>query len=501
MNKFVNTLKTNNAARPLPVTKPRVSRSRTPVVTSRTENGAVTYASSGRAIVDLFFKIGASRGTDISLLFKTAYQENQDLAIRVLLWARDARGGAGERQQFKSLLTNLIVYGTAADRNVAIRVINKIPELGRWDDMFDLLFLDPIVDNAIVRLVRDGLTSGNGLLAKWLPRDSSRNKRNKDVARFLASRLGMSPRIYRKLIVQMTKVVETPMAAKDYSEINYSHVPGTATARYRKAFTRNDPIRWGEFTGKLKKGTVKSNISSGATMPHDLIRMWKAGGYGSNADLDVLWDQLPALPFSSVIPLVDTSSSMNQTVSGSIEAMDIAVGLGLYIADKATGPFNGVFLNFNDDSHMCHLSGSTITEKIRSMSNAPWGGSTNLLSAARAIVAHAKKHRVADSDMPARVLVISDMEFNSNNNSYRSGGFTSNAFRSIFESAGYSAPVIVWWNVANRNTNNVPDRANEDGTMLISGYSVAVAKTALAGRYVDPITTVMDAVVKERYNW
>jgi Domain of unknown function (DUF2828) len=74
---------------------------------SRTENGMATLASSLDPHVDLFFAIAASRGKDISNLFGAAYADNRDLALRILLWARDVRGGAGERQTFHDLLVHL----------------------------------------------------------------------------------------------------------------------------------------------------------------------------------------------------------------------------------------------------------------------------------------------------------------------------------------------------------------------------------------------------------
>ena len=67
------------------------------VVESRTENGMKAIASTLRNTTDLFFKIGASRGKDITRDFERAYQEDADLAVRIALWSRDARGGAGER--------------------------------------------------------------------------------------------------------------------------------------------------------------------------------------------------------------------------------------------------------------------------------------------------------------------------------------------------------------------------------------------------------------------
>ena len=68
-----------------------------------TANGATTNLSSLNKATDLFFLIGASRGKDISHLFIGALVADEDAAVRILLWARDARGGAGERGTFRNL--------------------------------------------------------------------------------------------------------------------------------------------------------------------------------------------------------------------------------------------------------------------------------------------------------------------------------------------------------------------------------------------------------------
>ena len=67
-------------------------------VEARTWNGMKALKSSLSNTTDLFFKIGASRGKDISKQFEKAYHEDRELALRVAQWARDVRGGAGERE-------------------------------------------------------------------------------------------------------------------------------------------------------------------------------------------------------------------------------------------------------------------------------------------------------------------------------------------------------------------------------------------------------------------
>lgn len=98
----------------------------------RTENGMKAFATSDSKVLDLFGKIGSGRGTDMSRLFSAALAEDQELAIRVLLWARDVRGGAGERQTFRNLLSALESFNPT----LAGRIMHKVPELGRLDDLF-----------------------------------------------------------------------------------------------------------------------------------------------------------------------------------------------------------------------------------------------------------------------------------------------------------------------------------------------------------------------------
>lgn len=72
-----------------------------------TENGAATYASTGSECLDLFATIGALRRQsedDIIVRFVRAYAEDPDTAMKLLFYARDVRGGLGERRVFRVIL-------------------------------------------------------------------------------------------------------------------------------------------------------------------------------------------------------------------------------------------------------------------------------------------------------------------------------------------------------------------------------------------------------------
>ena len=71
----------------------------------RTENGDVAHSTSGSYCLDLFSLIGGMRNNieDASKLFIRALLENPILAVKILFYARDIRGGLGERKIFRTL--------------------------------------------------------------------------------------------------------------------------------------------------------------------------------------------------------------------------------------------------------------------------------------------------------------------------------------------------------------------------------------------------------------
>lgn len=122
---------------------------------SRTANGMKTYQSSLNALVDLFYQIGASRGKDVTGLFERAYAEDRQLALRIAFWARDVRGGAGEREIFRSIIKHLEKLHPAELE----QVIKLAPEYGRWDDIL-VVQTEPasrIVAREVKNAINDGL--------------------------------------------------------------------------------------------------------------------------------------------------------------------------------------------------------------------------------------------------------------------------------------------------------------------------------------------------------
>jgi hypothetical protein len=447
--------------------------------------------STANACVDLFYAIGASRGKNIIPQFTAAYVENADLALRIVQWARDVRGGSGEREIFRQVLTHLENTNPAD----AARLLVKVPELGRWDDLF-VFKTQPLKSQAFTML-GDALRARNGLAAKWTPRKG-------DTAVEIRKFFGMTPKQYRKSLVNMTTVVETQMCSGSWDSINYSHVPSVAHSRYKKAFGRHGTT-YAEYIAKLVKGEAGVKINANAIFPHDVLK-GRIGGYDSTKwsknELDVIEAQWNALPNyvgdASVLPLVDVSGSMTCAAGqkGTTTCLEIAVSLGLYFADKNKGTFKDCMLTFSDKPQLVRLKGA-INEKIDQMVSTDWGMSTNLHAAFDVILKTAVDNSVASADMPATLIIFSDMQFNA---CVQNDDSAMEMIERKFEAAGYALPKVVFWNL--NAGSNVPVKFDKKGTALVSGFSPAIAASVLGADpdAFTPEAIMLKAVMSDRYD-
>jgi hypothetical protein len=450
------------------------------LVETRTDNGMKTYESSKNNLVDLFFRIGSSRGKDLSADFHRALAEDSVLALRLLMWARDVRGGAGEREVVRTILTDLERKNPSA----LDQVLNFIPEYGRWDDL--LIFETQEFKTKSYELIAAALKEGNGLCAKWMPRKGT-------IAVELREFLKLSPKSYRTLLVSLTKVVEQKMCAKEWSTINYNHVPSLASARYQKAFARNDPVGYTKYKDSLVKGEAKVNAS--AVYPYDVIKSFKAGG--DPTVVEAQWNSLPNyIGDQLILPMVDVSGSMETAINGNpnLTAMDVSVSLGLYLADKNSGPFKDMFLTFSMDTKIEVLKGNII-KKLAQLKRAEWGMNTDLHRAFHRVLDYAKKGKVSAKDMPKYILILSDMEFD------HCTKYDDSAIEMIerkYSEAGYELPKIVFWNI-NARSGNVPVKHNKNGVALISGFSPSIMTSVLKAESFTPYDVMVQTLNSDRY--
>ena len=464
--------------------------------TTTTANGMKAFENTSDACVDFFFAVGASRGKDIIPAFVAALAQARDLALRIALWSRDVRGGAGERKIFRDILQFLEKHDVEAAKSLLV----KTPELGRWDDIF--VFSSSEMKNAAYTILGDALRSGDKLAAKWAPREKSAQSH---IAKEIRTFFGMTPKAYRRTLANLSSTVEDQMCSNDWDNINFSHVPSVASARYKSAFNRHTP-KFAEYVAALVKGDPSVKVTAGAVFPYDVLK--GVSGYydydqTENNHIIAQWEALPNfVGDANILPLVDVSGSMSCPAGGydsksQVTCMDVAISLGLYLAEKNTGKFKDTFLTFTGSPKLMTLRGNVL-QKYEQMKSSEWGMNTNLHAAMDKILEVALTNNVAQAEMPEMLLVLSDMQFDrciSNNDS------AMEMIERKFTNAGYRVPKIVFWNL--NASDNVPVKADKSGAALVSGFSPALVKAILSANMSEftPRNIMLKTIMSERYDF
>jgi len=426
-----------------------------------TDNGMVTNPTSLNKCVDLFFSIGSMRGKSkdkVVNLFNEAYNENPLVASKILFWVRDVRSGAGERQTFRDVIS----YLTTNSPQTVRKNIGLIPEFGRWDDV--LVLFGTELEDDMFSLIKTALSNGDGLCAKWMPRKGV-------VANKLRKLFRTTPKQYRKMLVGLTNVVESKMCAKDWENIDYSKLPSLASSRYQKSFNKNDNERYNEYKKSLQDGTAK--VNAGAVYPYDIVKSINMGG--DKIVSEKQWESLPNWMEGSVeriLPVVDVSGSMCVEVGGNpnLSCMDVAVSLGMYISERNEGSFKDAFITFSNNPQLQYLTG-TLSERLYQLRRAEWGMSTDLEAVFNLILHQAKMNNVPESNMPTKILILSDMQFNQATRRDSLGA--QSMIESMYEELGYTKPDIIYWNL-NAKGGNFPVEFDKNGTALVSGFSPSI---------------------------
>ncbi len=479
-----------------------------------TENHAITHKTSLSALCDLFALGGAYRNRtdeDCITLFDAAFKEDEVHALRCLFYLRDVRGGQGERRFFRVVAKWLATKHTDAMR----RNMEFIPIMGRWDDLY-IFVGTPLEDEAFKimkhQLALDVSCKTPSLLAKWLKSENTSSKESRHLAVITRNHFGMTAKQYRKTLSTLReriRIVERLMSENRWDEIEFDKIPSRAGLIYRNAFARRDLIK-AKYEAYAKDTTAKMNVAT--LYPHEIAHQAFEASYQpyestNRLMLQKAWDNLPNYYGDNIengIAVVDVSGSMRGT------PMEAAVSLGAYIADKAHGPFANHFITFSGNPALVKFEGVDITDKLCRCVRADWGMNTNVEAVFDMLLNTAMKQNVKPEDMPNRVYIFSDMEFDqcvtsgpvdTSRWSDRGRLVGSRGINTLFESMkakwaryGYKMPSCIFWNLNARN-NNIP--AIGDGFSYVSGFSPVMIQQILSGK--DGLDLILEKLDSERY--
>lgn len=478
-----------------------------------TENGAATHITTESDCLDLFATIGALRresDSEIEARFIRAFTENRDIAMKLLFFARDIRGGLGERRVFKVILNWLAKNEPSTVR----KNLTYVAEYGRYDDLLCLMDTPcekDMLDVIKVQFEADNAALNNGgevsLLAKWMPSVNASSPETVLYAKKIARHFGMNDADYRKALVSLRahiRIIENNLREKDYS-FDYSKQPSKAMYKYRKAFMRNDAERYNDFIGKVSSGEVRLHADTLA--PYELVEPYINDTYTASSRsfmrqiseqeknlLNATWASLPDFGSEeNAIAVIDTSGSMYWDAKPMPAA--VALSLGLYFAEHNTGLYKNHFIEFSARPQLIEIKGDTFADRLRYVASFNEVANTNLEAVFDLILNSAVKNNVSASELPAKLIIISDMEFDRCVSNARSTNFK-NA-KAKFEAHGYNLPDIVFWNVASRNRQQ-PITKNKRGVALVSGCTPRLFEMVASGT-MNPYAFMLEVVESERY--
>ena len=467
-----------------------------------TENGAATHITTESDCLDLFATIGALRresDSEIVTRFIRAYSENKDIAMKLLFFARDIRGGLGERRVFKVILNWL-----ANNEPQTVRKnLEYVAEYGRFDDLLCLMGTaceKDMLDVLKAQFESDNNALANGgevsLLAKWLPSVNASSSETVLYAKKIAKHFGLNDASYRKALVALRahiRIIENNLREKDYS-FDYAKQPSKAMYKYRKAFIRNDGERYSQFLDKVTTGEAKLHAST--LMPYEIITPFFRRNVSDEERKAINTTWISQEDFGNTenaLAVIDGSGSMY----GGADPMPatVALSLGIYFAERNKGAFKNHFITFSENPQLVEIKGEDILDKVRYCHGFNEVANTNIQKVFELILDAAKKNSVPQDELPKKLYIISDMEFDY---CAKDASLTNFEYaKKLFAEAGYTLPEIVFWNVASRNRQQ-PVTKNEQGVALVSGCTPRLFEMVASGT-MNPYAFMLEVIESERY--
>ena len=216
-----------------------------------------------------------------------------------------------------------------------------------------------------------------------------------------------------------------------------------------------------------------------------------------------MWKNLPDLgECGNTMVVVDGSGSMTMNCGG-VKPIDISRSLGVYFAERCQGEFHNILMEFSNRPKLIDLNGcETLRDKIIEMSKYTDCSNTDIEAVFMLVLQTAINANMKQSDLPDRILIVSDMEFDCASNNTKCGVYGMKALfdelADRYEANGYKLPKLVFWNV-NSRTNTIPMTVNEMGVIMVSGFSPNILSMVMSDQ-TDPWLALKEALDSNRYD-
>lgn len=494
---------------------------------SRTQNNALTHASSGSGLVDLYFKlIDGVEDIEMLTLVERAWREDKRGTAVLLFDLRNCRGGKGRYNLFAKSLNQFLGNVDLSDDTLRLWS-GLVPHYGSFKDFWRILgfsedgllespsqkrFKEYVIDSYCETISKDckdyfGLEiseynqkvkSGNrpiplvghkkvSLAAKYAPKSENSYKRFYEP---VLRKLKMTEKAFRWMCADLRthlNVVEVQMSAGKWEDIKYSSVPSVALKKYLKAFKKHSPEAFNAYMGRVKSGETKACVQQ--VYPHQYVHAMRTGkNVEENSILFGEYVKQMGSVFQDTVMIVDTSGSMESpSLTDGTVPVDIAITMGLLVSWSATGPFEHKYIQFSRKSKVVEIKGETWSDRVNYIYGKAIRENTNLQKAT---------DRLIESRANVKyVLIVSDMQFD-----HAVFGHTNfDRIKQQYKNAGLEMPTYVFWNVS-AQCKDCPVTQDERGVIMISGFSPAILKMVYeVGPGVSPKTFIDQLINSEMY--
>jgi hypothetical protein len=492
---------------------------------TRTENGAIALDTTGNLITDYFMMYTRNLTKEKNHQYiEKCWRISPEKTVAVIFNGRDRLTGKKEKSVSNQGMSWLRDHKPYTYMNNVLTYVNKY---GRWKDLLYLCYMDSgdgVVNknyelNLFANKLRDDITNLNeesdenkvnniSLCAKWAPSENDRNDSRKHFAKKIATILygkedTKKMEKYRKdYLVPLRKkinIVEKLICNNEWDKINYECVPGVASRRLHKAFNIHDGERYSDYLSKVRDGTAKINVTG--ILPHELANYYvnlrsTQDEYEENETIELQWRTIVDNVKNSGIlgnslAVIDLSGSMFSASNGSIPAQ-VAISLGIITSQCCNGMFKNKFITFSDKPELVSLIPDDLYKEYTEKGIEPslytcfkslidvveYGYNTDFVKCCDSIIKYGKDNNVIDDDMPKKLFIFTDMQFDEANVDNENKGVET-VYKTIvkkFKAEGYTPPKFIFWNLNSSHKESFPVNCKTEGTAMISGFSEQLLK-------------------------
>lgn len=476
-----------------------------------TQNYDLAYKSTLNYNLDFFALASSLRNEEykdypkLKELLDRAYTEDKILAIKNIFFLRDVRNGNKERDLGRFALT----YVANNDPKVFKKIIPYIAEIGRWDDLVQILCATQqekakkdIAKVLYKQLQKDVKSKTPTLLAKWLPTVDAGKKANAQ-AKIIVKQMNIDKYVYHRMVKDIRKklnLLETKIVEENFEKIDYSKVASQAMLKNKSLFLNKDSDHFKEYLKDLKnnKITAKTQTITPPQLVKQALRQPIIQNFRLNESLtkeeknfiNLNWRDLKRdYTDKNIIVVRDGSASMwgNPIIAAS--------ALAIYSSECLKGQFKDSFITFSSRPELVEFpkNAKTLTDKIQFLQSFDDWSTTDIEKVYNTILK--ASIGIPKGEQIDTIVIVSDMQFNYVESSEKESTYE-NAKRK-FEEQNVKFPHIVFWNV-DCKTISTP-ASNNDNVSLVSGFSTELFEEIIKNDVKSPEERMLN--VLSRYDY